>query len=277
MPPVISGHNVNVWYNGLHALKDASLEIAERQITAFIGASGSGKSTLLRCLNRMLDTIPTARATGEIFYRGQNVFAPDMDVMALRRRVGMVFQNPTPFPKSIYDNIAYGLELQGYVNRRRIGLLRRQPIDPQAMAASTDRLDRAVMQSLQDAALWDEVKDRLHKSALGLSGGQQQRLCIARSITVQPDVLLLDEPCSELDPISTRKIEDFLLALKRDYTIVIVTHNMHQARRISDETCFFHLGELIEQGPTGVTRSPATTSPARLGRFRSAPLLLLRG
>src|SRR3989338_4324799 len=252
MPPVICGHNVNVWYNGLHALKGANVEIAERKITAFIGASGSGKSTLLRCLNRMLDTIPTARATGEILYRGENIFAPDMDVMALRRRVGLVFQTPTPFPKSIYDNIAYGLELQGYVNRRRIGLLRRQPIDPQAMAASTDRLDRAVMQSLQDAALWDEVKDRLHKSALGLSGGQQQRLCIARSITVQPDVLLLDEPCSELDPISTRKIEDFLLALKRDYTIVIVTHNMHQARRISDETCFFHLGELIEQGPTGV-------------------------
>lgn len=244
---IISAKNVEVWYNSLHALKGVTTDIPEKKITAFIGASGSGKSTFLRCINRMIDTVPTARVAGEIYVRGENILASETDVIALRKNVGMVFQNPTPFPKSIYDNIAYGLEIQGYINRRKGGFLRKKKINPQDLAGG-DPVDAAVMRSLKEAALWDEVHDRLHTSAFGLSGGQQQRLCIARAIAVRPEVLLLDEPCSELDPISTHKIENLLLDLKQRYTIVIVTHNMHQARRISDKICFFHLGDLIEEG-----------------------------
>jgi len=246
---IVSAENVNVWYNGLQALKDIHMDIPQHGITALIGASGSGKSTFLRCINRMIDTVPTARASGVIRYKDENVLSPEMDVISLRRNVGMVFQNPTPFPKSIYDNVAYGLELQGHKNMRHRGFFGRKKIDFEHVEESSDPIDGAIVRSLKEAALWDEVKHRLSGSAFGLSGGQQQRLCVARAIAVRPDVLLLDEPCSELDPISTRKIEDLLLELKKNYTIVIVTHNMHQARRISDEVGFFHLGELVEFAP----------------------------
>jgi phosphate transport system ATP-binding protein len=252
MSPIISTQHVEVWYNNFHALKGITVDIAEKGITAFIGASGSGKSTFLRCINRMIDTVPTARTLGHIQFHDRNILSPDTDVIALRKNIGMVFQNPTPFPKSIYDNVAYGLEIQGFQNMRRGGFLRKRKINPHGLEQSLDPVDVAVVRSLKEAALWDEVKDRLHTSAFGLSGGQQQRLCIARAIAVRPEVLLLDEPCSELDPISTRKIEDLLLNLKKHYTIVIVTHNMQQARRISDSVCFFHLGELIEHGPVSV-------------------------
>ncbi|MBP9773319.1 MAG: phosphate ABC transporter ATP-binding protein [Candidatus Peribacteraceae bacterium] len=244
--PLIEARNVNVWYNGLHALSNVNMDIHEHKITAMIGASGSGKSTFLRSINRMLDTVPLARVDGQILLQGQNVLEPETDVIHLRRSVGMVFQNPTPFPQSIYDNIAYGLEIQGHKKTRKSGFLRRRRIDPVELEQSTDSIDRAVVQSLKEAALWDEVKDRLHQSALSLSGGQQQRLCIARAIAVRPLVLLLDEPCSQLDPLSTHKIEELLLVLKKSFTIVIVTHNMHQARRIADHISFFHLGTLIE-------------------------------
>ncbi|MEO6077867.1 MAG: phosphate ABC transporter ATP-binding protein, partial [Candidatus Andersenbacteria bacterium] len=213
---IITAQDVHVSYNGLQAVKDISMEIPRNKITALIGASGSGKSTFLRSLNRMLDTIPNAKIQGNILFNGYNILEKDTDVIELRTRVGMVFQTPVPFPKSIYENIAYGLKIQGVTEKRN--------------------LDTAVTQSLRDAALWDEVKDRLHESALKLSGGQKQRLCIARMLAIKPDVLLLDEPCSALDPISTRKIEDLLLDLKKKYTVIIVTHNMHQARRISDYT-----------------------------------------
>ncbi|OGQ44607.1 MAG: phosphate ABC transporter ATP-binding protein [Deltaproteobacteria bacterium RIFCSPLOWO2_02_FULL_46_8] len=251
MSVIILTKTLNVWYGQFLAVKSASVEISERSITALIGASGSGKSSFLRCLNRMIDVIPKAHTDGQVLYRGNNILDAATDVIALRRSIGMVFQNPTPFPKSIYDNIAYGLEIQGLKKRRTrsMRLFRSSAIDPNMLEASLDPIDRRVVQSLKEAALWDEVKDRLHQSAFGLSGGQQQRLCIARSIAVRPDVLLLDEPCSELDPISTRKIEDLLLDLKKRYTIVIVTHNMHQARRVSDAVGFFHLGELVEFGP----------------------------
>ena len=225
----IDMEQLNLHYGAFHALKDVNLHIEEGKITAFIGPSGCGKSTLLKTLNRMNDLIPDCRVTGKLTLDGENIYG-DMDVNLLRRRVGMVFQKPNPFPMSVYDNIAYGPRTHGV--RRRA------------------QLDDTVEASLRAAAIWDEVKDRLHKSALGLSGGQQQRLCIARALAVQPEVLLMDEPTSALDPISTSKIEELCLELKGHYTIAIVTHNMQQAVRISDVTAFFLLGEMVECGQT---------------------------
>ena len=225
----IDMEQLNLHYGSFHALKDVNLSIEEGKITAFIGPSGCGKSTLLKTLNRMNDLIPDCRVTGKVTLDGEDIYG-DMDVNLLRRRVGMVFQKPNPFPMSVYDNIAYGPRTHGV--RRRA------------------QLDDTVEASLRAAAIWDEVKDRLHKSALGLSGGQQQRLCIARALAVQPEVLLMDEPTSALDPISTSKIEELCLELKGRYTIAIVTHNMQQAVRISDVTAFFLLGEMVECGQT---------------------------
>ncbi len=222
--------NLNLHYSEKHALKSISLKIPEKKVTAFIGPSGCGKSTLLRCFNRMNDLIDDCRITGQIRLGAKNIFDRDVDVALLRRRVGMVFQKPNPFPKSIYENVAYGLRLAG-INRKRV-------------------LDDTVEWALKGAALWDEVKDRLDDSALGLSGGQQQRLVIARSIAIQPEVILLDEPCSALDPISTLKVEELINELKNNYTIVIVTHNMQQAARVSDYTAFMYVGDLIEYGST---------------------------
>ncbi|WP_043713271.1 phosphate ABC transporter ATP-binding protein PstB [Symbiobacterium thermophilum] len=222
---------VDLYYGSYRALRSISLEIPANRVTALIGPSGCGKSSFLRCLNRMNDLIPGARVEGTITLDGADIYAPGVDVVALRRRVGMVFQRPNPFPMSIYDNVAYGPRIHGE---------RRKAV-----------LDEIVEQSLRGAALWDEVKDRLHRSALGLSGGQQQRLCIARSLAVKPEVLLMDEPASALDPISTAKIEELIRELRAQYSIVIVTHNMQQAARISDYTAFFLSGELIEHGPTG--------------------------
>ena len=221
---------LDLYYSEKHALRSISLRIPEKKVTAFIGPSGCGKSTLLRCFNRMNDLIDGCRITGQIRLNGKNIFDKDVDVAMLRRRVGMVFQKPNPFPKSIYENVAYGLRLAG-VNRKRV-------------------LDDTVEWALKGAALWDEVKDRLEDSALGLSGGQQQRLVIARSIAIQPEVILLDEPCSALDPISTLKVEELINELKNNYTIVIVTHNMQQAARVSDYTAFMYVGDLIEYGST---------------------------
>jgi phosphate transport system ATP-binding protein len=218
------------WYGATAALRGITLEIASRRVTAFIGPSGCGKSTLLRCFNRLNDLIDGVRRSGDIRFEGASIYDPKLDVNALRKRIGMVFQKSNPFPKTIYENVAYGCRIHG-VNRR-------------------GDLDDIVERSLRAAALWAEAKDRLHESALGLSGGQQQRLCIARAIAVEPDVLLLDEPCSALDPIATAKIEDLIHQLKRDFTIVIVTHNMQQAARVSDYTAFMYLGELIESGAT---------------------------
>ena len=223
---IITTNNLELWYGSFQALKGIDMKIPEHQITAFIGPSGCGKSTFLKTLNRMNDLIPGIKITGEILYHGQDIYAPEVDVTWLRKRVGMVFQKPNPFPMSIYDNIAYGPRLHG--------------------THSKAELNDLVEQSLRGAALWDEVKDRLKKSALGLSGGQQQRMCIARALSVQPDVLLMDEPTSALDPISTMKIEELMSDLKRQYTVVIVTHNMQQAARISDRTAFFLLGEMVE-------------------------------
>lgn len=217
--------NLDLYYSEFHALKNVSLDLPEKEITAFIGPSGCGKSTLLKSLNRMNDLVEGCRITGEVTLDGVNIYK-NMDVNLLRKRVGMVFQKPNPFPMSIYDNIAYGPRTHGIKNKAK--------------------LDDIVEKSLRDAAIWDEVKDRLKKSALGMSGGQQQRLCIARALAVQPDVLLMDEPTSALDPISTSKVEDLALELKKDYTIIMVTHNMQQAARISDHTAFFLLGEVIE-------------------------------
>jgi phosphate transport system ATP-binding protein len=228
--PFIVVENLELHYGAAHALKNISLSIRERVVTAFIGPSGCGKSTLLRCLNRMNDLIDSVRITGSVRIGGHDIYAPDVDVIELRKRVGMVFQKSNPFPKSIYDNVAYGLRIQGVKSGRA--------------------LDAAVEESLRGAALWDEVKDRLHASALGLSGGQQQRLCIARAIAVKPEIILMDEPASALDPIATSRIEDLILELKKDFTIVIVTHNMQQAARISDDTAFFYLGELVEFAST---------------------------
>ena len=225
-----SVQNLNLYYGDFQALKSITLEIPARQITALIGPSGCGKSTLLRCLNRMNDTINTCRIDGKVLLHGADIYAKKTDVNLLRRRVGMVFQKPNPFPLSVYDNIAYGPRTHGIHNKAK--------------------LDEIVERSLRDAAIWDEVKDRLKKNALGLSGGQQQRLCIARALAVEPKVLLMDEPTSALDPISTLKIEELAASLKKDYTIVIVTHNMQQAVRISDYTAFFLLGELVEFGGT---------------------------
>ncbi len=229
---LIQIQSLSLHYGSARALANIRLDIPERFVTAFIGPSGCGKSTLLRCLNRMNDLIDGVRIEGSIHIGGFDIYGPDVDVIELRKRVGMVFQKSNPFPQSIYDNVAYGLRLQG--------LRRRSDLDP------------VVERSLRNAALWDEVKDRLHESALGLSGGQQQRLCIARAIAIQPQILLMDEPASALDPIATAKIEDLILDLKREFTIVIVTHNMQQAARISDFTAFFYLGELIEQNHTRV-------------------------
>ena len=227
---ILSAKNLDFYYGETHALKDICLDIPEHNITALIGPSGCGKSTFLRTINRMNDLIEGVRVTGSLTYRGAEIYAPDRDVTELRKNIGIVFQKPNPFPMSIYDNVAYGPRTHGI--------------------RAKAKLDDIVERSLRDAAIWDEVKDRLKKNALGLSGGQQQRLCIARALAVKPDVLLMDESTSALDPISTSRIEDLAMELKKDYTIVIVTHNMQQAVRISDRTAFFLLGELIEFGDT---------------------------
>jgi phosphate transport system ATP-binding protein len=228
--PILEAGDLNLYYGSSHALKGVSLRVQRNLVTAFIGPSGCGKSTLLRCFNRMNDLISGVRITGACRYVGEEIYAPEVDVIELRKRVGMVFQRSNPFPKSVYENIAYGLRLHGMRSR--------------------SEMDAVVEQSLRGAALWEEVKDRLQDNAMGLSGGQQQRLCIARAIAIRPDVLLMDEPASALDPIATGRIEDLILELKKDYTIVIVTHNMQQATRISDCTAFFYLGQLIEFAPT---------------------------
>ena len=230
MSDIMTVQGLDLWYGDHQALHDISLNIPEKSITALIGPSGCGKSTFLKTLNRMNDLIPGVKITGDVRYRDQDIFAPGTDVNELRREIGMVFQKPNPFPMSIYDNIDYGPRTHGIKNRAR--------------------LDEIVEKSLRGAAIWDEVKDRLKKNALGLSGGQQQRLCIARALAVEPEVLLMDEPTSALDPISTSKIEELAMQLKEQYTIVIVTHNMQQAVRISDRTAFFLLGELVECGDT---------------------------
>ena len=227
---ILSARGLNLYYGENHALKDIMIDLPERKITALIGPSGCGKSTFLRTINRMNDLIPGVKITGSFTYRGEEIYAPDRDVTSLRRHIGMVFQKPNPFPMSIYDNVAYGPRTHGIRNKVK--------------------LDELVEESLRGAAIWDEVKDRLKKSALGLSGGQQQRLCIARALAVKPDVLLMDEATSALDPISTSKIEDLASELKKDYTIIMVTHNMQQAAHISDHTAFFLLGELVEFGDT---------------------------
>ena len=230
MSDILEAKTLNLWYGEHHALHDVSLSVPEKSITALIGPSGCGKSTFLKTLNRMNDLIPGVKITGEVNYKGQNILAPSVDVSALRREIGMVFQKPNPFPMSIYDNVAYGPRTHGVRGKAK--------------------LDDIVERSLRGAAIWDEVKDRLKKNALGLSGGQQQRLCIARALAVEPEVLLMDEPTSALDPISTSRVEELALELKENYTIVIVTHNMQQAVRISDRTAFFLLGELVECGDT---------------------------
>lgn len=230
MSEIITANDLCLWYGENQALKNINISVPEKSIMAFIGPSGCGKSTFLKTLNRMNSLIPTVRITGQVFYKGRNIFDKDVDVNELRREVGMVFQKPNPFPMSIYDNIAYGPRTHGITNK--------------------NRLDEIVERALKDAAIWDEVKDRLKKNALGLSGGQQQRLCIARALAVEPEVLLMDEPTSALDPISTSRIEELTMQLKDKYTIIIVTHNMQQAVRISDNTAFFLLGELVEAGET---------------------------
>ncbi|MEP3048739.1 MAG: phosphate ABC transporter ATP-binding protein PstB [Roseibium sp.] len=227
----ISAQGVQVYYGDTHAIKDVDLEIQSRSVTAFIGPSGCGKSTFLRTINRMNDTIDICRVEGSIRVDGEDVYDPKVDPVQLRAKVGMVFQKPNPFPKSIYDNVAYGPRIHG-------------------LSRSKDELDDIVSSSLQKAGLWDEVKDRLDKPGTGLSGGQQQRLCIARAIAVSPEVILMDEPCSALDPIATARIEELIDELRANYTIVIVTHSMQQAARVSQRTAFFHLGVLVEEGPT---------------------------
>ena len=227
---IVKAENLDLYYGENKALKGINIEIPEHQITALIGPSGCGKSTFLRCLNRMNDLIPNVKITGSLLYRGEDIYAPGQDVTDLRKRIGMVFQKANPFPMSIYDNVAYGPRTHGIRNR--------------------SELDGIVEKSLRDAAIWDEVKDRLKKSALGLSGGQQQRLCIARALANEPEVLLMDESTSALDPISTSKIEDLAVELKEKYTVIMVTHNMQQAARVSDKTAFFLLGELVEFGDT---------------------------
>jgi phosphate transport system ATP-binding protein len=230
-PDAIDVRKLNFFYGAKKALEDISLGIRPNIVTAFIGPSGCGKSTFLRTLNRMNDIIPGTRVEGKVLIDGQNIYAPGTDVVALRRRVGMVFQKSNPFPKSIFENVAYGLRVND-------------------MAGSRSDLEGRVEESLRQAAIWDEVKDRLHDSALALSGGQQQRLCIARALAIKPAIVLMDEPASALDPIATQRIEELVYQLKRDYTIVIVTHNMQQAARVSDMTAFFWLGKLVEYGPT---------------------------
>ena len=250
MDPILQVKDLDLWYGAHQALHSVSMDIPEKSITAFIGPSGCGKSTFLKTLNRMNDLVPGVKITGEVRYRGEDIYAPGTDVCRLRREIGMVFQKPNPFPMSIYDNIAYGPRTHGI--------------------RSKARLDELVERSLRGAAIWDEVKDRLKKNALGLSGGQQQRLCIARALAVEPAVLLMDEPTSALDPISTSRIEELTMELKERYTIVIVTHNMQQAVRISARTAFFLLGELVEYGATEqVFSAPAEkrTEDYITGRF----------
>ena len=250
MDPILQVKDLDLWYGAHQALHSVSMDIPEKSITAFIGPSGCGKSTFLKTLNRMNDLVPGVKITGEVRYRGGDIYAPGTDVCRLRREIGMVLQRPNPFPMSIYDNIAYGPRTHGI--------------------RSKARLDELVERSLRGAAIWDEVKDRLKKNALGLSGGQQQRLCIARALAVEPAVLLMDEPTSALDPISTSRIEELTMELKERYTIVIVTHNMQQAVRISDRTAFFLLGELVEYGATEqVFSAPAEkrTEDYITGRF----------
>jgi phosphate transport system ATP-binding protein len=229
--PKMHARDVNVWYGEKQAIKQVSIEVRQEHVTAFIGPSGCGKSTFLRTLNRMNDTIPSARVSGEIGLDGEDIYSSGMDVVQLRARVGMVFQKPNPFPKSIYENVAYGPRIHG-------------------LATGGQELDSIVEQSLKRAGLWEEVRDRLTESGTALSGGQQQRLCIARAIAVDPEVILMDEPCSALDPIATAKIEELIHELRGRYAIVIVTHNMQQAARVSQRTAFFHLGELLEYGET---------------------------
>lgn len=228
---IMRADNVNVFYGNTQALHDVSIDIQEQQITALIGPSGCGKSSFLRCLNRMNDVIDECTITGQITLNKEDIYAPNVDVVSLRRKVGMVFQKPNPFPKSIYDNIAYGPRIHG-------------------IAEHKDDLEEIVINSLNKAGLFSEVKDRLHNSALGLSGGQQQRLCIARAIAINPEVLLMDEPCSALDPIATNHVEELMWELKENYTIIIVTHSMQQAARVSQRTGFFHMGSLVEVGKT---------------------------
>ena len=230
MSNIISVKDMNLWYGEHHALHDVTIDIPENSITALIGPSGCGKSTFLKTLNRMNDLVPGVKIEGDICYQGGDIFGKDVDVNMLRKEIGMVFQKPNPFPMSIYDNVAYGPRTHGITNKAQ--------------------LDEIVERALRDAAIWDEVKDRLKKNALGLSGGQQQRLCIARALAVEPKILLMDEPTSALDPISTSHIEDLVVELKEKYTIVMVTHNMQQAVRVSDHTAFFLLGELVEFGKT---------------------------
>jgi len=226
MEPAFKINNLRAYYGAKEALKDVNFEIQKKTVTAVIGPSGCGKSTFIRCLNRMNDLIPVFRLEGSIRFNGVDIYSKDIDVIDIRRRIGMVFQKPNPFPKSIYENVAYGLRIQGIKNK--------------------GALDGIVESSLKKAAIWDEVKDRLYQSALSLSGGQQQRLCIARAIAVEPEIILFDEPCSALDPIATAKIEDLITKLKDDYTVIIVTHNMQQAARVSDYTGFFMMGKLLE-------------------------------
>lgn len=227
---IIDVQDLNLWYGENHALHNVTLPVANRKVTALIGPSGCGKSTLIRCFNRMNDLVSGCRVTGNILYHGQNIYGPEADPVELRRKIGMVFQKPNPFPKSIYENIAYGPRVHGIKNKRE--------------------LDEIVESCLHKAALWDEVKDRMHDSAMSLSGGQQQRLCIARTLAVNPEIILMDEPCSALDPIATSKIEDLIEELKKEYCVIIVTHSMSQASRVSDYTAFMYLGDLIEFGET---------------------------
>ena len=227
---IIAVENLNLWYGETIALRDVTMNIPDKRVTALIGPSGCGKSTLLRCFNRMNDLVESCRINGAVNFHGKNIYAPGVDPVAIRKEIGMVFQRPNPFPKSVYENIAYGPKVHGMKDKKQ--------------------LDAVVEKSLKNAALWDEVKDRLHESAMGLSGGQQQRLCIARTLAVGPEVILMDEPCSALDPIATAKIESLIDELKKDYSVVIVTHNMQQASRVSDFTGLMYLGELVEFGDT---------------------------
>jgi phosphate transport system ATP-binding protein len=227
---IIAVEHLNLWYGETIALRNVTMNIADKRVTALIGPSGCGKSTLLRCFNRMNDLVESCRIDGAVNFHGKNIYAPGVDPVAIRKEIGMVFQRPNPFPKSIYENIAYGPRVHGMKDKKQ--------------------LDATVEKSLKSAALWDEVKDRLHESAMGLSGGQQQRLCIARTLAVEPEVILMDEPCSALDPIATAKIESLIDELKKEYSVVIVTHNMQQASRVSDFTGLMYLGELVEYGDT---------------------------
>jgi len=227
---IIKTEKLNLWYGETQALIDINIEMYPNKVTALIGPSGCGKSTLIRCFNRMNDVIPTCRTTGEVIFDGKNIYDPSVDAVSVRKKIGMVFQKPNPFPKTVYENIAYGPRVAGVKDKKT--------------------LDEIVERSIKNAALWEEVHDRLHESAIGLSGGQQQRLCIARALAIEPEVILMDEPCSALDPIATAKIEDLIYKLKQRYTVIIVTHNMQQAARVSDYAAYMYLGKLIEFGET---------------------------